>query len=204
MLSAGMLDLLLTSLIKNAPNIKTIRIGTKIFSYLPQRISEDKELLNVFQKYANKIDLRIMHHLQHPKEITSEMKESVKITKKLGIGHYSQTVMLRGVSDNPKILKQLFQEMDSIGIVPYYVFEKMPQKGTAHLSVSTEEGFNIFKEATYGIEGTAQTAKYVIPNQIGKLHIIDIYEKEGKKFAKARYLKVERNYKGPIEFEMKL
>lgn len=188
-----------------AVNVKTLRIGTRMFSYLPQRISQDSRLLELLN-YGNlrRRSIRFVHHLQHPREITDEMKEAIKKTQEKGIGHYSQTVLLKGVNDNPKVLRQLFQEMDAIGIVPYYVFELMKQKGTTHLGVPTAEGFRIFQEAQEGLEGTAQTAKYVIPCETGKLQILRVNSTAERTSADARYLKTRRNYEGQKELTISL
>lgn len=203
LLSNKKLDNLL-EMITSVESVKKVRIGTKIPAYLPQRITEDKKLVDVLEKYADKVELRIIAHYNHPRELTDESRAAIKQLKNAGMRVYNQTALLKGINDTPEVLRDLLVELDNSGIIPYYVFERMTQKGTAHLGVPTAEGFKIFDEAISGLEGTAQTAKYVIPKPEGKLQVLDVYEKDGMNYARVKYLKTAQDYAGPKSFEMKL
>jgi KamA family protein len=200
MMCSSVLDSLLSALIQ-APNVKKIRIGTKMTAYLPQRITEDEGLKKVLEKYSDKIQIRVIHHFNHAREISPESKEAIKKLSKLGIRHYNQAVLLKGVNNNSETLRELFTELDNSGVIPYYLFQKMPQRGTAHLEVPLDKGFKLFQEAYFGLGGTAQTVKYVIPDEDGKRQVLDVCERDGRTFVKTRCLKVARQYQGPINFE---
>jgi KamA family protein len=84
-----------------------IRFGTRVPVTLPMRIYEDIELQTIFKEYNTKKKIYIVTHYNHPRELTKEAQKAVHALLQCGISVKNQTVLLKGVNDNPNILSEL-------------------------------------------------------------------------------------------------
>ena len=174
MLSDEWLDFILREL-RKIKHIKIIRIGTRTPAYLPYRIIEDLKLRKIISKY-NKKDKRIYFivHFNHPRELTKEAITSLKLLIEEGILIKNQTVLLKGINDNPKIIRDLFNKLTYIGVAPYYLFQCRPVRGSKIFQVKLKEGYSIFEEAKKEMSGLAKTARYIMSHSTGKIEIVGI------------------------------
>ncbi|MDD5012113.1 MAG: KamA family radical SAM protein [Candidatus Nanoarchaeia archaeon] len=117
-----------------------IRIGTRIPCVLPQRITQ--ELCDVLKKYH---PIYLNTHFNHPNEITTESKRACGMLADAGIPVGNQTVLLKGVNDNPEIMKELMQRLISIRVRPYYIYQCDPVRGANHFRTRVEKGLEIYK-----------------------------------------------------------
>jgi lysine 2,3-aminomutase len=117
-----------------------IRIGTRVPCVLPQRITP--ELCNMLKKYH---PLYINTHFNHPTEITPESKKACGMIADAGIPMGNQTVLLKGVNDNPETMKKLMQGLISMRVKPYYIYQCDPVKGASHFRTRVEKGLEIYK-----------------------------------------------------------
>jgi len=134
----GILKLVYEILKKRENSI--IRIGTRIPCALPQRITP--ELCNILKKYS---PLYINVHFNHPDEITPESRKACNMLADAGIPLGCQTVLLKGVNDNPKVMKELVQGLVSMRVRPYYIYQADPVKGTNHFRTDVRKGLEIYK-----------------------------------------------------------
>lgn len=148
-----------------------IRIGTRIPCVLPQRITED--LCNILKKYP---PLYINTHFNHPNEITPESKKACEMLVNSGIPLGNQTVLLKGVNDNPETMKKLMQGLLSIRVRPYYIYQCDPVKGVNHLRTRVEKGLEIYKSLRGHTSGLA-VPQFVIdaPGGGGKIPLLPEY-----------------------------
>ena len=144
-LSNERLDYILSE-IRKIKHIKIIRLGTRVPVYLPQRITQDKELIKILCKY-NFPDKQIyfVTHFNHPNEITNEATKAIKTLINNGIQVKNQTVLLKDVNDNPEILAKLFNNLFYIGIAPYYLLQCRPVIRSSHFRVPIDKGWKIFE-----------------------------------------------------------
>ncbi len=149
LLPDAMLDRLL-SLARSIESLKVVRIGTRVPVVLPSRIN--RGLLKVLEVHA---PLWICLHVNHPKELTDELYNSVMKLSRAGCAVVSQTVLLRGVNDSTETLATLFMGLLSLGVKPYYIFQCDPAPGTAHFRVGIEEGRQIVKALWGKVSGLA-------------------------------------------------
>ena len=149
LLPLEMLEKLL-SLARSVETLKVIRIGTRVPVALPSRV--DGELLRVLDGYT---PLWICLHVNHPRELTDEMARAVESLSMVGCSLVSQTVLLRGVNDSRETLAELFMDLLSMGVKPYYLFQCDPAPGTAHFRVSPDEGRDIMKSLWGRVSGLA-------------------------------------------------
>lgn len=133
------LDWLLTRL-RAIKHIEFIRIGTKIPIVLPQRIT--KSLVRMLRKHH---PLWMSIHVTHPREFTPETTESLARLADAGIPMGSQTVLLKGINDDPDIMKPLMHGLLKRRVKPYYIYQCDPIRGSAHFRTKVEKGIEIIR-----------------------------------------------------------
>ena len=138
-----MADHKLENILKNLrdiPHIDIVRIGSKIPVVLPQRITDD--LVNML-KQSHPFYMSI--HFLHPDEITPEVEAACNKLADAGIPTFSQTVLLKGVNDDPAVMKELMRKLLKIRVRPYYIYQCDPVEGTAHFRTSVQTGIDIME-----------------------------------------------------------
>lgn len=169
-------------LVSPIPHVRYIRFATRTPVVLPNRISKDKELLELLKEYNKKKKLYIITHFNHPREITKQSILAVKHLHKTGvIGIYNQTVLLKGVNNDPKILVELWNKLIKINILPYYLFQCRPVKRVkSHFAVSLHEGIRIFNETKKELKGhiLCKRVKYVMSHKTGKIEVLGVLNNE--------------------------
>jgi lysine 2,3-aminomutase len=164
------------------PHLKYVRFGTRVPVVFPQRVIGDEKLIEIFRKYASRDKkLYIVAHFNHPREITDKSRVAIGMLLKAGVSISNQTVLLKGVNDNPNILAELWNGLINIDVFPYYVFQCRPVKRVKdHFSVPIYEGWKIFEEAKKKLKGhlLCKRLKYVMSHKNGKIEIIGMTDKE--------------------------
>ena len=150
-----------------------IRIGTKVPVTMPQRITEDRELYELLKEISvKKKRLYVSTQFNHPSEITPEARKSINRLHRAGIVTNNQTVLLRGVNDNPETLSKLQRELTGMGAVPYYVFQCRPVKRVKKLfQISLARGFEIVEKSRSLLDGYSKRYRYVMSHRDGKIAI---------------------------------
>jgi lysine 2,3-aminomutase len=121
--------------VRAVPHVEIIRIGTRVPVCLPMRV--DDELTSMLRKYH---PLYINTHFNHPKEITPEARAACEKLVDAGIPMGNQTVLLRGVNSNARIMEELFRALLRMRVKPYYLFQGDPVAGTDHLRTPVGAG----------------------------------------------------------------
>jgi lysine 2,3-aminomutase len=153
------------------PSIKVLRIGTKVPTVMPQRITP--ELVAMLKRYA---PLYMSIHFTHPNEITPEVETACNLLADNGIMTFSQTVLMKGVNDDPGVMKTLMQQILELRVRPYYLYQCDPVKGTSHFRAPVSKGLEIMEHLRGHITGYA-VPTYVIdgPGGGGKIPISPNY-----------------------------
>lgn len=154
-----------------------IRFGTKIPVTLPKRISTDDELLSVFKEFSvpNR-RIYIVTQFNHPKEITEESTSAINLLLESNVLVNNQSVLLKGVNDDPEILAELMNRLVSIGVSPYYVFQCRPVKRVTHFQVPLIKGYQIVKETKKRLDGFGKRFRYVMSHKTGKIEIVGMID----------------------------
>lgn len=145
------LDRILTRL-RAIPHIEFVRIGSRVPIFLPQRITP--ELCAMLHKHH---PLFISIHTNHPRELTTEVREALSRLADAGIPMGNQSVLLRGVNDSTEVQKTLVQKLLMCRVRPYYLYQCDLIHGSSHLRTSVAEGVAIIE----GLRG--HTTGYAIP-----------------------------------------
>ncbi len=170
LLSDQTLDWLLGELHK-IEHVEIKRIGTRTPVTLPMRITD--ELCSIFEKYP---PLYINTQFNHPKEVTLEAKKAADRLIKAGVMLGNQAVLLKGINDNPDVMKRLNHELLKIRVRPYYIFHAKNVKGTTHFIPKIEDGLKIMENLRGYTSGMA-IPTYIInaPGGNGKTPILPQY-----------------------------
>lgn len=148
-----------------------IRIGTKVPGTMPQRITEDPEFYELLEETSVKRKrLYISTQFNHPTEITPAARKAINILHRAGVVTNNQTVLLRGVNDNPETLSKLQRELTVMGAVPYYVFQCRPVKRVKKLfQVPLARGLEIIEKSRSLLDGYSKRYRYVMSHRDGKI-----------------------------------
>ena len=167
MLPDSRIEYILKSL-RAIPHIEIIRIGSRVPVTLPQRITQ--ELCDILKKYH---PLYLNTHFNHPDEITPESTKACNMLSDAGIPLGNQSVLLKGVNDDPVVMKRLVQKLLAIRVKPYYVYQADLAKGTDHFRTSVQTGLDIISSLRGHTSGMA-VPHYVIdgPDGGGKMAIM--------------------------------
>ena len=170
MLSTGYLDWILTE-IQKIPHVEIIRIGTRVPAVLPYRITD--KLVDMLKKHH---PLWINTQFNHPREITTSAKESIKKLADAGIPLGNQSVLLAGVNDCPRIMKSLLHKLVQNRIRPYYLYQCDLSEGLTHFRTPVGKGIEIMEHLIGHTSGFA-IPRYVIdaPGGGGKIPVMPKY-----------------------------
>ena len=169
-LSDDQLDWILTELDK-IPHVEIKRLGSRMVCVLPQRITP--ELCRMLEKHD---PIYLNTQFNHPKEITTEAQKAVDRLTKAGVVVRDQTVLLKGINNDPHVMKVLMHEMLRIKVAPYYIFNCKKVEGISHFRSSIQEGLNIMEHLRGYTSGMA-VPTYIItaPEGRGKTPIAPQY-----------------------------
>jgi lysine 2,3-aminomutase len=145
------LDRILTRL-RSIPHIQFVRIGSRIPIFLPQRITP--ELCAMLKKHH---PLFISVHTNHPRELTTEVRDALGRLADAGIPLGNQSVLLRGVNDSVEVQKALVHKLLMCRVRPYYLYQCDLITGSSHLRTSVTKGLEIIE----GLRG--HTTGYAVP-----------------------------------------
>jgi len=145
------LDALLTKL-RAIPHLEFLRIGTRVPIFLPQRITP--ELCRMLQKHH---PLWMSIHTNHPRELTTEVRDALAMLANHGVPLGNQSVLLAGVNDSLPVMKSLIHKLLRCRVRPYYLYQCDLIQGSAHLRAPVRKGIEIIE----GLRG--HTTGYAIP-----------------------------------------
>ncbi len=167
MLKDDYLEHILSSL-RSIPHVEIIRIGSRVPSSLPQRVTES--LAAMLRKYH---PLYMNLHFNHPDEITPETSLACNRLADAGIPLGCQTVLMKGVNDDAGTLKKLFQKLLTIRVKPYYLYQADLTRGANHFRTPVSTGLAIMREIQGHTSGMA-VPHYVIdaPGGGGKIPVL--------------------------------
>jgi lysine 2,3-aminomutase len=154
--------------LRRIPHVEIIRIGTRTPVTLPERVTP--RLCGMLKRFH---PLYINTHFNHPREITPQSARACARLADAGIPLGNQSVLLKGVNDEPEVMKRLMQKLLAIRVRPYYIHQMDLVKGTAHFRTPVGMGVKIMGGLRGHTSGLA-TPYYVIdaPGGKGKIPVL--------------------------------
>jgi lysine 2,3-aminomutase len=115
-------------------------------------------------------------HCNHASELTPEVRRACARMADAGIPLLGQTVLLKGVNDDPDTLAALMRALVKNRIKPYYLHHADLAPGTAHFRTSIAEGQALMRALRGRVSGLAQPTYVLdIPGGHGKVPIGPCY-----------------------------
>jgi lysine 2,3-aminomutase len=179
----------LLSRLRAIPHVEFLRIGSRIPTFLPQRITPG--LCAMLKKFH---PLFMSVHSNHPRELTTEVRDALGRLADAGIPLGNQSVLLKHVNDDVTVMKAHVQKLLMCRVKPYYIYQCDLISGSAHLRTSVRKGIEIMQQLR------GHTTGYAVPQ-----YVIDAPGGGGKVPINPEYVLshnadrvVLRNYEGKI------
>ncbi len=186
MLDDAVIERILSSL-RSIPHVEIIRIGSRMPCFLPERITS--KLVGMLKKFH---PLFMNVHFNHPDELNPKSVAALAKIANAGIPLGNQTVLLRGINDDPAVMKELMHRLLKARVRPYYIYQADMLEGTEHLRTSVQKGIEIMESLRGWTSGLA-VPQFVIdaPEGGGKIPLLpDYVQKIGEHDV------ILRNYQG--------
>lgn len=175
-------------------NLQSIRIGTKVLSYWPYKfISDDDadEYLDLFERIVKSgINLSIMAHFSHPRELDTEaVKIAIQKLRATGVQIRTQSPLLKNINNSPEIWSEMWRKQVNLNCIPYYMFIPRDTGAQDYFAVTLEDAWKIFREAYQNVSGICRTVRGPSMScSPGKVQVLGISEINTTKYFVLRML----------------
>lgn len=161
--------------LREIEHVRIIRIGSKMPAFNPFRIIHDDALVEMLRDYSwPDSRIYVMCHFDHPNELTDESREAVDRLMQAGTVCVNQNPIIRGVSDDPEVMSDLWNQLSYMGVPQYYVFQCRPTLGNEPYSVPIVEAYHKVEEAKKRCSGLAKRLKYGMSHESGKVEVVGV------------------------------
>ncbi|HNX90581.1 MAG TPA: radical SAM protein [Candidatus Omnitrophota bacterium] len=164
----GLLNIAINAIMKHAPNIEIIRIGTRLPVHKPSAVFSD-DTKKVLRKREG-IRLEIGTQINHPIELFKESQDAYKYLLDSVSKIYNQQVLLKDVNDDIDTLAALYDSLRRLNIESHYMFHCVPIRGMRHHRTTIAKGLELIKKLTSSgcISGRSKPM-YTAMTDIGKI-----------------------------------
>jgi lysine 2,3-aminomutase len=177
----------LLSALRAIPHVEMLRIGTRVPVTLPMRVTE--ELAVMLRRHA---PLFAVTHFNHPKELTAEARAACERLVDHGVPVENQSVLLRRVNSDARIIRELNHALLRSRVRPYYLHQMDVAEGLEHLRTPLAAGVAILEQLRGHTTGLAVPHLAVdLPGGGGKVTLQPDYVVERR-----GYETVFRNFRG--------
>ena len=149
-------------------HVRVLRNHTPLPVVKPDSVSDD--LVGALRRFGRAVFVAL--HANHPREFTPNARAACARLIDAGIPMVSQTVLLRGVNDDPGTLEALMRSFVENRIKPYYLHHGDLAPGTSHLRTGLSEGQALMRALRGRLSGLAQPTYVLdIPGGHGKVPV---------------------------------
>jgi lysine 2,3-aminomutase len=138
-------------------HVKVMRWHTRVPVVDPDRVTDDFVRAIKAPGKATYVAL----HANHPRELTPAARAACARLVEAGVVMVSQSVLLKGVNDDPDTLEALMRAFVEARVKPYYLHHADLAPGTEHFRTTIEQGQSLMRELKRRASGLAQPA-YVL------------------------------------------
>ncbi len=168
------------------PHVRRMRLATKGPAVMPMKILTDGPWLDAVTKLnddARKLgkEVALHTHFNSPNEISWITKLAMDELFARGILVRNQSVLIRGVNDDPVVMQTLVKRLGYLNVHPYYVYMHDLVKGVEDLRTTVQTALDI-ERFVRGSTAGFNTPTFVCdaPGGGGKrdVHSFDYYDRE--------------------------
>jgi len=152
--------------LKAIGHLEILRIGTRVPATLPERITPQLCAL-----LSRSHPLYINVHFNHPEELTPASAAACARLADAGLPLGNQTVLLRGVNDDPAVMARLCRGLLAMRVRPYYLHQMDMACGTAHFRVPVAHGLDIVDALRGRVSGLG-IPSYMIDPPGGEVKVV--------------------------------
>jgi lysine 2,3-aminomutase len=132
------------------PHIRRIRYASKGPAVMPMKILSDHSWTNALVETVElgrtKGKEVVLHtHFNSANEITDITRKAIIHLFKRGVTIRNQSVLIKGVNDDPESMIHLIKKLSYMNVQPYYVYQHDMVPGTEDLRTSIQETVNLEK-----------------------------------------------------------
>jgi len=147
---------LFTDQLSRIPHVKRLRIHTRLPVVLPERITD--ECIDWLTQI--KLAPVMVIHVNHPNEISHDVREAMLTLRNARVPLFNQTVLLKGVNDEANTLAALSEALFAAGVMPYYLHVLDRVQGAAHFDMTLCKAREIHAELGNKLPG------YLVPRLV--------------------------------------
>src|SRR5579862_224184 len=120
------------------PHVRRMRFATKGPAIMPMKIMTDKPWLDAITSIVDRgrkmgKEVVLHTHFNAPEEITWITQKAMRVLFERGIFTRNQSVLIRGVNDDPERMQLLVKRLGDLNVHPYYVYMHDMVKGVEEL-----------------------------------------------------------------------
>ncbi|WP_417345174.1 EF-P beta-lysylation protein EpmB [Ferrimonas sp.] len=135
--------------LETLPHLTRLRIHSRLPVVLPARLTTELEQLLT----STRLKAVLVLHINHPNEITPELKEKLLMLSQSGVTLLNQSVLLRGVNDSAEVLGRLSEALFDAGVLPYYLHLLDKVQGAAHFDLPESRARELMSQLLEAMPG---------------------------------------------------
>jgi L-lysine 2,3-aminomutase len=149
----------LTNALSNIPHVRRLRVHTRQPIVLPSRV--DEGLLRWLRELS--LPMVFVLHANHANELDADVRSACAQLRAAGVMLLNQTVLLKGVNDDPLVLASLSRSLFESGVLPYYLHVLDHVSGAAHFAIPDARAQEIAGELAAILPG------YLVPRLVREI-----------------------------------
>ncbi len=158
-------------------HVKVVRFHTRVPAVDPDKVTD--ELVEALKASGKTVWVAL--HANHPEELTPAARAACARIVGAGVPMVGQTVLLKGVNDQPAVLEALMRGFVEARVKPYYLHHGDFAPGTGHFRTTLDEGQAVMRAMRGRLSGLAQPTYVLdIPGGHGKVPVGPGYVHEGE------------------------
>ncbi len=146
----------LAEALQHIPHVKRLRLHTRMPVVIPSRV--DPHLLEWLGECT--LGKVVVVHVNHPCELDDSTGEAIRRLAGTGATLLNQSVLLKGINDNPDTLAELSEALFLNGILPYYLHQLDRVEGASHFAVPEMKSLELMDNLRIRLPG------YLIPRLV--------------------------------------
>ena len=132
------------------PHVRRMRFATKGPAVMPMKILTDAAWVDALTGVVDKgramgKDVVLHTHFNSPNEISEITRQAMRLLFERGVTVRNQSVLIRGVNDDPLTMTLLTKRLSWVNVHPYYVYMHDLVKGVEELRTSIQTSVDIEK-----------------------------------------------------------